>query len=105
VCGYEQVPIVQMGRKGRSGHLLPHLARILGLAGSGCSQELKSETREKILCRAYGVPTKSINNRFPLFSDDVHVVRHEPHPDKREHATISLIRVQRPQLVYDMGAD
>jgi hypothetical protein len=29
--------------------------------------ELRNETKEKILCRAYGVPTRSINNRFPLF--------------------------------------
>jgi phage terminase large subunit-like protein len=75
VCGYEQVPIVQMGRKGRP-VIYFHTYENPWAGWERMQSELKSETREKILCRAYGVPTKSINNRFPLFNDNVHVVRH-----------------------------
>lgn len=34
-----------------------------------------------ILCRAYGIPTKAIMDRFPKFSDDVHVIKPEDVPD------------------------
>jgi phage terminase large subunit-like protein len=43
-----------------------NLARTLAKAG-----------REQILCRAYGVPTRAIANRFPKFSEEVHVVDQE----------------------------
>lgn len=33
-----------------------------------------------ILARAYGVPTKSIQGAFPLFSKEIHVVKHESLP-------------------------
>lgn len=39
-----------------------------------------SESREVILARAYGVPTKSVSSAFPLFSRDVNVVPHENLP-------------------------
>jgi len=39
-----------------------------------------SESREVILARAYGVPTKSVSTAFPLFSRDVNVVAHEDLP-------------------------
>ncbi len=35
---------------------------------------LEGATREKILTRAYGVPTKAMLTRFPLFSDLAHVI-------------------------------
>lgn len=35
---------------------------------------LEGGERKIILCRAYGVPTKAIANRFPKFSDSVHVI-------------------------------
>jgi len=40
--------------------------------------DLQGESRENILTRAYGVPTKAIGNRFPKFNDKVHVIS----PDK-----------------------
>jgi phage terminase large subunit-like protein len=76
ICGYEQVPVVQLGRKERPA-IYFHTSENPWAGWERMQQELRNETREKILCRAYGVPTKSINNRFPLFSDDVHVVRHD----------------------------
>jgi hypothetical protein len=35
---------------------------------------LASSSKSEILCRAYGVPTKAIQNRFPRFTDKVHVI-------------------------------
>ena len=39
-----------------------------------------SESRETILARAYGVPTKSVSTAFPLFSRETNVVKHEELP-------------------------
>jgi hypothetical protein len=76
IVGYEKVPIVQSGRKGRP--IIYFQTKNNPWAGwERMQQELRNETREKILCRAYGVPTRSINNRFPLFNDKVHVIKHE----------------------------
>jgi hypothetical protein len=36
--------------------------------------ECLNSSRERILTRAYGVPTKAISAAFPLFRDDVHVI-------------------------------
>ena len=36
--------------------------------------ELAKQPREKILCRAYGVPTKATATSFPRFRENVHVV-------------------------------
>jgi hypothetical protein len=37
-------------------------------------EELRGSPKERILTRAYGVPTKATLTRFPLFRDPVHVV-------------------------------
>ncbi len=42
--------------------------------------DLKNRPEHEILSRAYGVPTKSKASKFPLFSRDVHVVKHEDIP-------------------------
>jgi hypothetical protein len=39
-----------------------------------------------ILCRLYGVPTKSISSKFPSFSRDVNVVKHEDIPWIKDRA-------------------
>jgi hypothetical protein len=36
--------------------------------------ECLGSSRERVLTRAYGVPTKAISAAFPLFRDDVHVI-------------------------------
>jgi hypothetical protein len=41
-------------------------------------ETLEGASREEILCRAYGVPTRAIVQRFPKFRDAVHVIP----PDK-----------------------
>lgn len=43
---------------------------------------LKGAGKSEILCRAYGVPTKAIANRFPKFSDRVHIIPADRVPEK-----------------------
>lgn len=43
-------------------------------------EDLKKRPREEILVRAYGVPVKSISTRFPSFSREVNVVKHDSIP-------------------------
>jgi phage terminase large subunit-like protein len=74
VSGYEKVPIEQINPKGRP-ILYFHTQSNPWAGWSRMKKELQSETKEKILCRAYGVPTKAISGRFPLFNPKVHVIR------------------------------
>jgi hypothetical protein len=46
------------------------------------ASDLKNESREKILIRAYGVPVKSQATKFPKFNKEVNVIPHELVPDK-----------------------
>jgi hypothetical protein len=79
ITGYEQVPIVQMSTRNRP--ILYFHTRNNPWAGwTRMRKELQNESREKILCRAYGVPTKAISGRFPLFNEKVHVIRHSDVP-------------------------
>jgi phage terminase large subunit-like protein len=80
VVGYEQVPIEQINPKGRP-VLYFHTQSNPWAGWSRMKRELQSETREKILTRAYGVPTKAIAGRFPLFNPKVHVIRHSEIPN------------------------
>jgi hypothetical protein len=46
------------------------------------ANDLRNESREKILIRAYGVPVKSQATKFPKFNKEVNVVPHETMPTK-----------------------
>lgn len=46
------------------------------------ANDLRNESREKILIRAYGVPVKSQATKFPKFNKEVNVVPHETIPTK-----------------------
>ena len=47
---------------------------------STMKETLEGASREEILCRAYGIPSKAIVQRFPKFRDSVHVVDPEKIP-------------------------
>jgi hypothetical protein len=79
VSGYDKVPIEQINPKGRP-ILYFHTQSNPWAGWSRMKKELQAETKEKILCRAYGVPTKAIAGRFPLFNEKVHVIRHSDVP-------------------------
>jgi phage terminase large subunit-like protein len=74
ISGYDKVPIEQINPKQRP-ILYFHTQSNPWAGWSRMKKELQSETKEKILCRAYGVPTKAISGRFPLFNPKVHVIR------------------------------
>jgi hypothetical protein len=74
IAGHEKVPIEQINPKGRP-ILYFHTQSNPWAGWSRMKKELQSESKEKILCRAYGVPTKAISGRFPLFNPKVHVIR------------------------------
>lgn len=80
VKSYERVPVEQINPKGRP-VIYFHTQSNPWAGWSRMRKELQSETRDKILCRAYGVPTKAIAGRFPLFNPKVHVIRAADVPD------------------------
>ena len=80
IVGYEQVPVEQINPKGRP--IIYFHTKLNPWAGwDRMRKELQSETREKILERAYGIPTKAHSGRFPLFNNKVHVIRHSDIPN------------------------
>ena len=42
--------------------------------------KIKGRSRDEILARAYGIPTKSVSSAFPGFNKEVNVVKHEELP-------------------------
>lgn len=82
IVGYESLPVVQEGRNGNSA-IMYFWTQDNPFGGyKELKRALQGATREQILMRAYGLPTKAIGSRFALFSERVHVVRHEVIPAK-----------------------
>ena len=44
------------------------------------AEDLKHRPDEELLCRFYGVPTKSIATKFPAFNTEINVIKHEGVP-------------------------
>ena len=89
LAGHEEQPIVQESARGNAA-ILYFWSEDNPFGGyPALMRTLKNAPREQILMRAYGVPTKAIGSRFPLFSDKVHVVRHENIP--REGTNYHLV--------------
>jgi hypothetical protein len=80
IVGYEKVPRLQrcMNQVGN----VPRSAGVIYFHTKdnpygnypAMMEELRGSAKERILTRAYGVPTKATLTRFPLFRDPVHVV-------------------------------
>jgi hypothetical protein len=90
-------PLLSKGAYGRAGQMVPRIqqpqrqnARIIYFHSSDnpfggyetMVQTLEGASREEILVRAYGIPTKSSVARFPKFRDSVHVIPEEQIPKK-----------------------
>lgn len=73
-AGYETVPTLQECAKGGRKIFYFHTAANPFSGWANLRAALIGERKENILCRAYGVPTKSIANAFPRFRDEVHVI-------------------------------
>ncbi len=84
-----EVPLVQHSRSRDAGILYFHSADNPFGGFERIAQDLKGRPEEEILCRFYGIPTKSVSTKFPLFSRNVNVVKHESIP--RENVTRYMV--------------
>lgn len=82
IIGYERLPVLQETAKGNAGIMYFWTEDNPYGGYDALKRTLAGATRDQILMRAYGLPTKAIGSRFALFSDGVHVVRHELIPDR-----------------------
>jgi len=78
--GYEMVPVSQACSTRRAAIYYFHTKNNPWAGYDRMRQELDRQPREKILCRAYGVPVKATATCFPRFRESVHVVPPEAIP-------------------------
>ncbi len=76
----ERVPFIQRSKKRKAAVHYFHSEDNPFGGYQRIKQDLEGQPREKILIRAYGVPTKSYSSKFPRFSKDVNVVKHDSIP-------------------------
>lgn len=80
VAGYEKVPRMQRCMNTSNGQQRSACVIYFHTSDNpygnydSMKQELAGSPKERILTRAYGVPTKATLTRFPLFRDPVHVI-------------------------------
>jgi hypothetical protein len=72
--GLEQVPVIQQPVRRNATIFYMHTAGNPYGNYESLKVVLEGKSRSVILCRAYGVATKSRTTRFPRFADDVHVI-------------------------------
>ena len=78
----EKVPFIQRSKKRNAAVHYFHSEDNPFGGYERIKSDLAGQPREKILIRAYGVPTKSFSSKFPRFSKDLNVVAHDKIPDK-----------------------
>ena len=79
--GFEMVPLTQQPLARNAGIVYFHTAENPFGNYPAMKVVLEGKNKETILCRAYGVATKSRVSRFPRFRDDVHVIDPDSVPD------------------------
>lgn len=72
--GFEKVPVFQTCNSRRAAVFYFHTEKNPWAGYGRMKVELAQQPREKILCRAYGVPIKATATSFPRFRESVHVV-------------------------------
>jgi hypothetical protein len=77
-----EVPFVQHSRNRDAGIIYFHSADNPFGGHERIAEDLKNRPEEEILCRFYGIPTKSVSTKFPLFNRLVNVVKHDQIPKK-----------------------
>lgn len=78
--GFEKVPVIQKCWSRRAAIFYFHTKKNPWAGYERMKVELAQQPREKILCRAYGVPVKAIATSFPRFREAVHVVKADQIP-------------------------
>jgi hypothetical protein len=76
------VPVVQESKNRDAGIIYFHSKNNPFGGYERIAKDLKGRPDDEILCRAYGVPTKSKSGQFPLFSYETNVVKHDAIPRK-----------------------
>lgn len=80
LIGVEQVPRIQQCVREKARVVYFHTSDNPFGNPEAMETELRGSNRERILMRAYGVPTKARMSMFPKFREDVHVVPHDRIP-------------------------
>jgi hypothetical protein len=75
--GVEKVPRVQQSGKSTARIIYFHTSDNPFGNYEAMKVECRDSARDRILTRAYGVPTKAIAAQFPMFREDVHVIAQE----------------------------
>lgn len=75
-----QVPYIQQSKNRDAGIIYFHSDQNPFGGFDRIAEDLKHRPEEELLCRFYGIPTKSVATKFPLFSMDLNVVKHEAIP-------------------------
>ncbi len=91
LLGGEEVPFVQYSPNKEAGIIYFH--SILNPFGGyeRIAKELKNDSREVIMTRAYGIPVKSMNTLFPDFSTSVHCIDKLPTITKETHTVYQVV--------------
>ena len=74
------VPFVQHSKNRNAGIIYFHSQENPFGGYDRIASDLAGRTEQEILTRAYGVPTKSMSSRFPLFNTAVNVLAHDKIP-------------------------
>jgi hypothetical protein len=80
LIGLENVPRIQQCTREKARVVYFHTADNPFGNPEAMETELRGSNRERILMRAYGVPTKAKLSMFPKFRDQVHIVPHDKIP-------------------------
>jgi hypothetical protein len=85
----ERVPVVKKSKNRNAAILYFHTKDNPFGGYERIAADLKNRPREEILCRAYGIPTKSVSGQFPCFDQTINVIPHDKIP--RENVTRYMI--------------
>lgn len=77
----EKVPLVQKSDKRHATIVYFHTKENPYAGYDKMVETLAKESKEKILTRAYGVATKSMVGKFPMFTREINVIKHDLIPD------------------------
>jgi hypothetical protein len=91
LLGNKEVPFVQYSPNKEAGIIYFH--SILNPFGGyeRIAKELKNDSPEVIMTRAYGMPVKSMTTLFPCFSTGVHVTDKRPEINKHTHTVYQVV--------------
>ena len=92
----EEVPVTQYSEEKDAGIVYFH-SEFNPFGGyDRIAKELRHSTLDEIRTRAYGIPVKSMTSLFPMFSQSVHVLKHEDFPDISDKQKFTCYQVVDP---------